>query len=133
MKLYKLALATAGLVAATSSFAGLQICGTNNPQIDVKCGPDASSMKDTHIPIPQNGCTANLPWALVQAIALGGKSSGVCEFNEHDTGTLLGNASVSVTAASGTINSVTNINKDYSINYPTGTQSDIKVQITKNS
>lgn len=135
MKLYKLALAAATLLAASTAFAGLNLYGHNNDKITVKCGPSLSSVTDTGVPVLPNGKIQNLPWIGIAGFLKG--ATGVCAFSDP-SGTQLGYANLTVTASTGNITSVTTSSGTYSITFEngykpgvTGPQSDISVDLTK--
>lgn len=137
MKLNKLALAAAAMLTASSAFAGLNIYGHNNDKITVKCGPSLSKVSDTGVPVPPNGKVENLPWIGIAGF-LGG-ATGVCTFSDP-SGTQLGYANLTVTASTGNITAVTTSSSTYTISFEggykpgaTGAQSDISVDLTKNS
>lgn len=136
MKMNKLILVAAGMLATSCAFAGLNIYGHNNDKITVKCGKSLSSLSDTGVPVPPNGSVKNLPWIGIAGF-LGG-ATGVCAFSDP-SGTQLGYANLTVTASTGNVTAVTTSSSTYSISFEggykpgvTGAQSDISVDITKN-
>lgn len=136
---FLLTAAAALAMTTVSSFAGLQLCASNNSnQVTVVCTDKTGTRTHTAPFIPANGCSSfggvsDIPWGLIRAGLLQGDVPASCTFSMN--GSAIGSGDLDI-ASDNSTGSLSNINiKDptkFTVTFENGAQSGAEVKATIN-